>query len=86
MWREARARGGSTAVAMRVEGNEIGGMMSELATFGTAVTGEPVQLPPRRGSGRRGIAVGQRGREDLSGRVHLRGRGDPAMSQRFSAG
>jgi hypothetical protein len=45
MWREARARGGNTAVAMRVEGNEIGGMMSELATFGTAVTGEPVQLP-----------------------------------------
>lgn len=44
MWREARARGANAVVAMRFDCNEIGGLMSEVAAYGTAVTVEP--LPP----------------------------------------
>jgi uncharacterized protein YbjQ (UPF0145 family) len=44
MWREARARGANAVVAMRFDCNEIGGIMSEIAAYGTAVTVEP--LPP----------------------------------------
>lgn len=44
MWREARARGANAIVAMRFDCNEIGGIMSEIAAYGTAVTVEPV--PP----------------------------------------
>jgi uncharacterized protein YbjQ (UPF0145 family) len=42
MWREARARGANAIVAMRFDCNEIGGIMSEVAAYGTAVTIEPV--------------------------------------------
>jgi uncharacterized protein YbjQ (UPF0145 family) len=41
MWREARARGANAIVAMRFDCNEIGGVMSEVAAYGTAVTVEP---------------------------------------------
>jgi uncharacterized protein YbjQ (UPF0145 family) len=44
LWREARARGANAVVAMRFDCNEIGGIMSEIAAYGTAVTVEP--LPP----------------------------------------
>lgn len=40
MWREARARGANAVVAMRFDCNEIGGIMSEIAAYGTAVTAE----------------------------------------------
>jgi uncharacterized protein YbjQ (UPF0145 family) len=49
MWREARALGANAVVAMRFDCNEIGGIMSEVAAYGTAVTVEPVQ--PTTGSG-----------------------------------
>ncbi|HEX3491480.1 MAG TPA: YbjQ family protein [Streptosporangiaceae bacterium] len=42
MWREARGRGANAIVAMRFDCNEIGGIMSEIAAYGTAVTAEPV--------------------------------------------
>jgi uncharacterized protein YbjQ (UPF0145 family) len=42
LWREARARGANAVVAMRFDCNEIGGVMSEVAAYGTAVTVEPV--------------------------------------------
>ncbi len=41
MWGEARARGANAVVAMRFDCNEIGGIMSEVAAYGTAVTVEP---------------------------------------------
>lgn len=41
MWREARSRGANAIVAMRFDCNEIGGIMSEIAAYGTAVTVEP---------------------------------------------
>jgi uncharacterized protein YbjQ (UPF0145 family) len=41
MWREARARGANAIVAMRFDCNEIGGIMSEVAAYGTAVTVQP---------------------------------------------
>jgi uncharacterized protein YbjQ (UPF0145 family) len=40
MWTEARARGANAIVAMRFDCNEIGGIMSEVAAYGTAVTVE----------------------------------------------
>jgi uncharacterized protein YbjQ (UPF0145 family) len=43
MWREARARGANAVVAMRFDCNEIGGIMSEIAAYGTAVTAESIQ-------------------------------------------
>jgi uncharacterized protein YbjQ (UPF0145 family) len=43
MWREARARGANAVVAMRFDCNEIGGIMSEVAAYGTAVTVETIQ-------------------------------------------
>jgi uncharacterized protein YbjQ (UPF0145 family) len=46
MWREARAKGANAVVAMRFDCNEIGGVMSEIAAYGTAVTIEPVQPEP----------------------------------------
>ena len=42
MWTEARARGANAVIAMRFDCNEIGGIMSEIAAYGTAVTVEPV--------------------------------------------
>ena len=41
MWREARVRGANAVVGMRFDCNEIGGIMSEIAAYGTAVTVEP---------------------------------------------
>jgi uncharacterized protein YbjQ (UPF0145 family)/ribosomal protein L37E len=41
MWRQARARGANAVVAMRFDGNEIGGVMSEVVAYGTAVTVQP---------------------------------------------
>ncbi|HEY1823598.1 MAG TPA: YbjQ family protein [Trebonia sp.] len=41
MWREARARGANAVVAMRFDCNELSGVMSEIAAYGTAVTVEP---------------------------------------------
>jgi uncharacterized protein YbjQ (UPF0145 family) len=41
MWREARAMGANAILAMRFDCNEIGGIMSEVAAYGTAVTVEP---------------------------------------------
>jgi uncharacterized protein YbjQ (UPF0145 family) len=38
MWRQARARGANAVVAMRFDCNEIGGIMSEVVAYGTAVT------------------------------------------------
>jgi hypothetical protein len=43
MWREARARGANTVVAMRFDCNEIGDIMSEVVAYGTAVTAESLQ-------------------------------------------
>jgi uncharacterized protein YbjQ (UPF0145 family)/predicted RNA-binding Zn-ribbon protein involved in translation (DUF1610 family) len=43
MWQEARARGANAVVAMRFDCNEIGGVMSEVAAYGTAVTVEPAE-------------------------------------------
>jgi uncharacterized protein YbjQ (UPF0145 family) len=48
MWREARARGANAVVAMRFDCNEIGGIMSEVAAYGTAVTAEPAGAPALR--------------------------------------
>jgi uncharacterized protein YbjQ (UPF0145 family) len=45
MWREARARGANAVVAMRFDCNEIGGIMSEVAAYGTAVTVEQNAAP-----------------------------------------
>jgi len=45
MWREARARGANAVVAMRFDCNEIGGIMSEVAAYGTAVTAQPGAAP-----------------------------------------
>jgi uncharacterized protein YbjQ (UPF0145 family) len=42
MWVEARARGANAVIAMRFDCNEIGGVMSEIAAYGTAVTVEPL--------------------------------------------
>ena len=50
MWREARALGANAVVAMRFDCNEIGGIMSEIAAYGTAVTAEPVQPAQRKDS------------------------------------
>ena len=49
MWHEARARGANAVVAMRFDCNEIGGIMSEVAAYGTAVTVEPVEQPTTAG-------------------------------------
>lgn len=46
MWLEARARGANAVIAMRFDCNEIGGIMSEIACYGTAVTAEPAGAPP----------------------------------------
>jgi uncharacterized protein YbjQ (UPF0145 family) len=43
MWCEAWARGANAVVAMRFDCNEIGGIMFEVAAYGTAVTVEPLQ-------------------------------------------
>ena len=45
MWREARARGANAVVAMRFDCNEIGGIMSEVVAYGTAVTVQPAAAP-----------------------------------------
>ncbi|HEY3953692.1 MAG TPA: heavy metal-binding domain-containing protein [Streptosporangiaceae bacterium] len=45
MWRAARAKGANAVVAMRFDCNEIAGIMSEVAAYGTAVTVEPLELP-----------------------------------------
>ena len=42
MWREARTRGANAVVGMRFDCNETGGIMSEIAACGTAMTVEPV--------------------------------------------
>jgi uncharacterized protein YbjQ (UPF0145 family) len=42
LWQAARARGANAVVAMRFDCNEIGGIMSEIAAYGTAVTVEPI--------------------------------------------
>jgi len=42
LWKEARSKGANAVVAMRFDCNEIGGIMSEIAAYGTAVTVEPV--------------------------------------------
>jgi len=44
LWREARARGANAVVAMRFDCNELSGIMSEIAAYGTAVTVEPVDV------------------------------------------
>jgi Putative heavy-metal-binding len=41
MWREARVMGANAILAMRFDCNEIGGIMSEVAAYATAVTVEP---------------------------------------------
>ena len=41
LWREARMRGANAVVGMRFDCHEIGGIMSEIAAYGTAVTVEP---------------------------------------------
>jgi len=46
MWHEARAKGANAVVAMRFDCNEIGDIMSEIATYGTAATVEPIQPAP----------------------------------------
>jgi uncharacterized protein YbjQ (UPF0145 family) len=43
MWREARTRGANAVVAMRFDCNELSGVMSEIAAYGTAVTVEPCE-------------------------------------------
>jgi uncharacterized protein YbjQ (UPF0145 family) len=43
MWHEARARDANAIVGMRFDRNEIGGIVSEIAAYGTAVTVEPVE-------------------------------------------
>ena len=45
MWREARSRGANAVVAMRFDCNEIGGIMSEVVAYGTAVTVQPSAAP-----------------------------------------
>jgi uncharacterized protein YbjQ (UPF0145 family) len=45
MWREARTRGANAIVAMRFDCNELSGIMSEIAAYGTAVTVEPREGP-----------------------------------------
>jgi uncharacterized protein YbjQ (UPF0145 family) len=45
MWREARALGANAVVAMRFDCNEIGGIMSEVVAYGTAVTVQPGAAP-----------------------------------------
>jgi uncharacterized protein YbjQ (UPF0145 family) len=45
MWRAARAKGANAIVAMRFDCSEIGGIMSEIAAYGTAVTVEPSAGP-----------------------------------------
>lgn len=40
---KARALGANAIVAMRFDCNEIGGIMSEVAAYGTAVTVEPLK-------------------------------------------
>jgi uncharacterized protein YbjQ (UPF0145 family) len=46
-------KGGNVVVAMRFDGNEIAGIMSEIAAYGTAVTIRP-KLPQAREITRRG--------------------------------
>lgn len=46
MWREARSRGANAIVAMRFDCNELGGIMSEVVAYGTAVTVEPLDAAP----------------------------------------
>jgi uncharacterized protein YbjQ (UPF0145 family)/ribosomal protein L40E len=48
MWREARALGANAIVAMRFDCNEIGGIMSEVVAYGTAVTVSPDPTPAPR--------------------------------------
>jgi uncharacterized protein YbjQ (UPF0145 family) len=45
MWREACARGANAVVAMRFDCNEIGGVMSEVVAYGTAVTVQRTETP-----------------------------------------
>jgi uncharacterized protein YbjQ (UPF0145 family) len=42
LWSEARGKGANAVIAMRFDCNEIGGVMSEIAAYGTAVTVEPL--------------------------------------------
>lgn len=42
LWAEARSRGANAVIAMRFDCNEIAGVMSEIAAYGTAVTVESV--------------------------------------------
>jgi len=42
LWSEARGVGANAVIAMRFDCNEIGGIMSEIAAYGTAVTVEPL--------------------------------------------
>ena len=42
LWNGARAKGANAVIAMRFDCNEIGGIMSEIAAYGTAVTVEPL--------------------------------------------
>jgi uncharacterized protein YbjQ (UPF0145 family) len=53
MWEEAQARGANAVIAMRFDCNEIGGIMSEIAAYGTAVTVEaiPEDLPEAQEAG-----------------------------------
>jgi uncharacterized protein YbjQ (UPF0145 family) len=51
MWREAQARGANAVVAMRFDCNSLGGSMSEIAAYGTAVSVEPVEVEPPRSPG-----------------------------------
>jgi uncharacterized protein YbjQ (UPF0145 family) len=43
LWAAARRRGANAVVAMRFNCSEVGGAMSEIAAYGTAVTVEPDQ-------------------------------------------
>jgi uncharacterized protein YbjQ (UPF0145 family) len=45
MWGEARTRGANAVVAMRFDCNELSGVMSEIAAYGTAVTVERCKGP-----------------------------------------
>jgi uncharacterized protein YbjQ (UPF0145 family) len=54
MWQEAQKLGANAVVAMRFDCNEIGGIMSEIAAYGTAVTVEP--LPAATGEAERRVS------------------------------
>lgn len=44
LWAEARSKGANAVIGMRFDCNEIGGIMSEIAAYGTAVTVEPLPV------------------------------------------